>query len=246
MKSLWPREHGAYVQLLAPLATALVLRTPAPAALLIAAGACLAFVASEPVRVLLGHRGARRREVDAARAKRRAAFAAIGAVVCGATGLVLAPEARVAALAIAVPVLVAGVLAWRRAMHSVAGEIVAAVALSGASVPVAVASGAALRGVLALWLAWCAGYAATVLAVHRVIAHHKSRGDRITAAVLAGALVAAAAVSLHQPLALVALPLIALSAGVALRPPPATRLRAIGVALTIASVAAGALAFGVT
>ncbi|HET7503266.1 MAG TPA: YwiC-like family protein [Kofleriaceae bacterium] len=62
VRSLWPREHGAYVQLLAPLATAMVATRPTIAGAAIAAGACLAFLASEPLRVLLGARGARLQE----------------------------------------------------------------------------------------------------------------------------------------------------------------------------------------
>ncbi len=53
-RSLWPREHGAYVQLLVPLLTALIATRGSAAGAAIAIGACLAFLASEPLRVVLG------------------------------------------------------------------------------------------------------------------------------------------------------------------------------------------------
>src|SRR5262249_5958355 len=50
-RSLWPREHGAYAQLGAPLATALARQVPTVPAALLAAAACCAFLANEPLLV---------------------------------------------------------------------------------------------------------------------------------------------------------------------------------------------------
>jgi hypothetical protein len=55
-RSLWPREHGAYAQLGAPLATAIAMQAPTIGALALASAACLAFLANEPLLVVLGHR----------------------------------------------------------------------------------------------------------------------------------------------------------------------------------------------
>ena len=66
-RSLWPREHGAYAQLAAPLLTALVIVRPTVAAALLALAACIAFLANEPLLVVLGHRGKRMREQDGRR-----------------------------------------------------------------------------------------------------------------------------------------------------------------------------------
>jgi hypothetical protein len=237
-RSLWPREHGAYAQLAVPLAAALVSRASLPGAA-IAVAACLAFVANEPLLVVAGQRGARRREQDGARARRRLVTAATLAIACGTLGLVLAPAAWLAALAVAVPAAAVVALAWTRAQHSLAGELVAAVALTGAAAPVAVAGGASLAAAFATWAAWTIGFGCSVIAVHRVLARHRREPrvlDRMVAVALAGVAVIAALV------AVAAVPLCAIATVLVLRPPPATRLRAIGVALVIASLASGVLA----
>jgi hypothetical protein len=245
-RSLWPREHGAYAQLGAPLATALALAVPTPAAVVIAVAATCAFFANEPLLVVLGHRGRRLKDEHGRRAAWRLAIAGGAAVAIGATGLALAPrDAVIAAGAVAVPTAALLVLAWRRAEHSLAGELVAAVALSGASAPVAVASGIAERAAIELWAAWAVGYACSVVAVHRVIARHRRPASRVDAFVVAGlaaVLAAVIAAASREPIAAVAVPLAAIATAVSIRPPPATRLRAIGVVLVVASIASGAIA----
>src|SRR6266540_2736363 len=123
--SLLPREHGAWGQLAMPLATGLALGRPGAAALLLVAGIVLAFLAHEPLLVVLGQRGRRVKEALGARAARRLAALGAAAVVCGVTALLLAsPAARLAALApaaLALPVapLVAatrGLLPWPAAL----------------------------------------------------------------------------------------------------------------------------------
>ena len=245
-RSLWPREHGAYAQLLAPLATALALQPPTLAAGLLALAACCAFLANEPLLVVLGHRGRRMRELAGRRAAIHLAVIATAAAIAGAAGLALASrDALGVAAIVALPAAAVVALAWTRAEHSLAGELVAAVALPGAAAPVAVASGVAPTLALAVWLAWAIGYACTVVAVHRVIARHRrpaTRIDRIAAIGIATIAVAAAALALSFAPALLAVPLALASAVLVVRPPRATYLRAIGVALVVASLATGALA----
>ncbi|HEY5937251.1 MAG TPA: YwiC-like family protein, partial [Kofleriaceae bacterium] len=89
-RSLWPREHGAYVQLLVPLLTGLAARVPTIAAVLLAIAACAAFLANEPLLVVLGHRGARMKTRDGDRARARLVLLASIAFACGAGGLALA------------------------------------------------------------------------------------------------------------------------------------------------------------
>jgi hypothetical protein len=237
-RSLWPREHGAYAQLAAPIVAALLLRVPTLAAGLLTVAAVCAFLANEPLLVALGHRGQRLRESDGARARRRVVGLAAIAIACGTLGLATAARTtlQVAAIA-AAPVAVLLVLAWRRGQHSLAGEVVAAVALPGACAPVASASGVDMRSALVLWLAWSAGYVASVLAVHRVIArnrHAVSAVDVVLAIALVGAM---ATIALLAPALWLAVPLIAISAALVVRPPGAKHLRAVGVALVIGSVA---------
>lgn len=240
-RSLLPREHGAYFQLGVPLATACLARTPTAAALALAAGATLAFLANEALLVALGHRGPRRKQLEGARATRLLGALAGAAVGLGVLGLVLAPRALAAAAIVAVPTGALVGCALRRAEHTLAGELVAAFALTGASVPVLVASGAPLTTSLELWLAWGLGFAASVLAVHRVIARHKRAATRVDTWHAVGLLACAlAAASGARPLVLAA-PLVALSALLVIAPPSAKRLRAIGVAVALVSLVIGGL-----
>jgi hypothetical protein len=256
-RSLWPREHGAYAQLLAPLVTALVVMPPTWQAGLLALAACCAFLANEPLLVVLGHRGKRMRENDGVRAKRRLAL--LVAIAAAASTIALAGSPRrvlEVAGVVALPAVATLVLAWRRAEKSVAGEIVAAVALSGASAVVLVASGASWQAAGALWGAWAVGYACTVVAVHRVIARHRapaSAADAIAGAVLAAVSVATVALLVdpalladtHPAFATIgaAAPLAAASLVLVAWPPRATYLRTIGFVLVGASLCTCVLAF---
>src|SRR5262249_5726331 len=103
-RSLLPREHGAYAQLLVPLATALALRPPSWSSVLFALAACCAFLANEPLLVALGHRGKRACELDGAHAVRRLAITACGAVVAGVAALTWANHnTRMMAIAVGIP-----------------------------------------------------------------------------------------------------------------------------------------------
>lgn len=241
-RSLWPREHGAYAQLAAPIITALLLRVPSMSAVMLAVAACAAFLANEPLLVMLGHRGPRVRAAEGARARQRLLALGVVAIVFAVLGLSRADldTTRMAAIA-AIPTSLLLALAWRRAQHSLLGELAAAIALPAASAPIAVASGLSSRTASLLWLAWSIGYAASVLAVHRVIARHRRAAtwiDRAVALGLGGALAGVFFAGMEFPLLLSALPLVALSEGLVMWPPRANHLRAIGVALVAASAAA--------
>jgi hypothetical protein len=144
----------------------------------------------------------------------------------------------------AIPAACLAALAWSRRQHSLGGELIAAIAFPGAAAPVLVASGIPLADAAAIWAAWAIGYACSVVAVHRVLARHRKPVaivDRVLAvgifAVIAGALVLHAAV----PVAGIAAPLAAVALYLVVRPPPAKRMRAVGVALVIASLVAVAM-----
>jgi hypothetical protein len=237
-RSLWPREHGAYFQLAIPLLTALVARAPTPATVLLAIGAACAFLANEPLLVVLGHRGPRRQATDGDRARHRLVVLVAIALALGASGLVLAPRAALAASIVAAPAFALLVFAWRCAEHTLAGELTAAVALTGAFVPASVAAGASLGSTLDLWAAWSIGFGASVVAVHRVMARHKRAATGLDG-VLAAAMIALLVVTaLAMPLAI---PLVGLAAILVAAPPPATRLRAVGVAIVAAAIVASAI-----
>lgn len=239
-RSLWPREHGAYAQLAAPVVAALACGAPTVAAWLLAIGALSAFLANEPLLVVLGHRGKRMRDAEGSRARTRLLWLGSVAAISGAGGLVLGGS-RVVAIAAcaAVPALALLGLACRRAQHSITGEVVAALALPGLAAPIAVASGLPSSHAVLVWAAWALGFAASVVAVHRVIARHRASAtivDRVVGALLVIATaMAAAVVARAASTAAVALPLLVFSTAIVLYPPRATRLRAIGVALVAAS-----------
>lgn len=247
-RSLLPREHGAYFQLGIPLITA-YLRCAANLAMLeLTAAAALAFLANEPLLVVLGHRGRRLYEQGGDRARLRLAVLVPSAIALALLGLVRAPWAAAAVAGIvAAPAVAVFTLAWRRAEHTCAGELLAAVALTGATAPVLVAGGMAPGAALAIWLGWSLGFAATVLAVRRVIARHKrqARAPRTLGWVLGPALVAAAVgcamVGERVPGIAIAAPLAALAGVLVIAHPAATRLRAIGVAIAVAAAGSGAI-----
>src|SRR5687767_1558450 len=77
---LWPREHGAYVELAGPLLTVLLFLPPATAAIAYAVAACALFLTHEPLLILLGRRGERVRS-----AARSAALARLTYCVAAAS-----------------------------------------------------------------------------------------------------------------------------------------------------------------
>ncbi|HEX7835944.1 MAG TPA: YwiC-like family protein [Kofleriaceae bacterium] len=244
-RSLWPREHGAYFQLAIPLAVALAVHAPSIASAAWAAASCLAFLAHEPLLVTIGRRGPRLQSAEGSRARLRLAVLGGGAIALGIVAVVLAPTPAIAVAALSlVPVAAVIALAWRRAEHTLLGEVIAAIALTGAGAPVLVASRAAPPRALAIWLGWAAGFAASVVAVHRVMARHKRPASSVDRALAAGLIALAAlciATAARSPASLLAAPLVSFAALLVIAPPPASRLRAVGIAIASAGAASGLL-----
>lgn len=232
---LFPREHGAYVQLLAPLAAALLMRTPSASAILLAVAAVAMFLGSEAIIITRGGRGSRRLSQDGFEARKRVRTCGVVAIAAGVMGAILAPPAALAMAGLVVlPAALAVQLATTRRLHTRIGELVAAIALTGAAAPVAIASGVPKLDALVIWLAWSAGFATTVLAVHGVLARHR-KTRRIGPELHAGMLLVVAAGVWMSSNAIVALPLAIASLVVALIKPSAKRLTRVGVAATIAA-----------
>jgi hypothetical protein len=241
---LLPREHGAWGQLLVPLACGLALGRPGLASWLLAAAVVLGFVAHEPLLVVLGFRGARLREELGGRARRRLATLAAGAIAAGGAGLLFAPPiARRAAL---VPLGLGVVVGWfvaRRQEKTVAGEAVVAAALASAAGVVALAGGAAPRAALTATVAWFLSFAAATLAVHVILVRARSKGARdpgpvhaAGAALLGGAAIGLAAAGLPWALPVAVAPSALLSMLVSVAPPSPRRLRQLGWTLIAASL----------
>jgi YwiC-like protein len=177
-RSLLPKEHGAYAQVGLPLLAALASGVPTLGAALLATSVASAFVAHEPARVLLGHRGSRARREDANRAKNRL-IALVGcAVSAGSVGLFVAPNAWRALPLVMPSVIAATVVAAKNIDRSLYGELIAAVALPGLSVPVALACGVPIAEALGAWSAWVFAFAMSTFAVRALTA--KSPAERAT------------------------------------------------------------------
>ena len=174
VRVLWPKEHGAYGQLLFPLGTALVLGPRLGAVAL--AGACVAgFVGHEAVLTLLGQRGGR-----LARNRRRDAIVSLAccatlATALGAWAVVqMAPASRpFVALPVALAMTLAIFISTGRE-HSTMGEIVAAIALSSCGVPVALAGAVPASRALTCWLVFALSFTLATLAVRSTIARAKN------------------------------------------------------------------------
>jgi hypothetical protein len=243
-RSLLPREHGAWGQLALPLVTGLAIGRPTPAALLLTAAVVLAFVAHEPLLVLLGQRGRRAVEQDGPRARRWVGMLAAASLLAGAAALVLSPErARPALLLPLGLALLVGVLVWRRLETTVPGEILVAAALASAGFAVARVGGAGLRPASAALATWVLAFAAATLAVQVILVRSRSRGERdpgpLHAALAAAIGVAAFALSagwLPGVVGWATLPTVLLSIVVCLGRFSARRLRQLGWAIVASSV----------
>lgn len=178
-QALLPREHGAYFQLLLPLATALAVTRPSTPALWLTVAAVACFWVHEPLLLLLGHRGARRQEEDRALA-RRGSWVLGGLAACALMLAVpgLSPGAR--PYLVLPGILGAEVLmmVWGGQERTLSGELLGSLALGAWAVPVAVAGGHTPGAALALWGTFALGFALATVAVHVVIRAHKPRADR--------------------------------------------------------------------
>jgi hypothetical protein len=243
--SLLPREHGAYGQLAMPLVTGLAVARPSPSAFALAAAFILAFVAHEPLLVLLGQRGRRLQSEEGGRAARLLAGLGLATAAAGIVGLALAP--RDARVALAFPLLLGLAVAafvWRRLEKTTTGELLVAAAFAACGAVVALAGGATRLTAAALALAWLLAFAAATFSVRAVLRRLKTKGAedrRLVAAVAALAILVAAWVlsaraGLHAAVPLSLVPMVIASLALAVVPVAPRRLKAVGWAIVAASV----------
>ncbi len=241
-RSLLPREHGAWAQLLFPVGTALVLGRFCPAGLLFALAAVAVFFTHEPALVLLGHRGTRARSEASRRARRVLIVASLIALLAGLGGLLLAPmDARLATLVPGTLGLLLAALVGRQIEKTTGGEVVAALAFSSTVLPIALAGGASFETALVLASVWAAAFVTVTLAVRAVLARAKRRPVQGlvagATAVGLGSIVLALVVSIAHPLAIDAAlaltPAVLPAIVLAWAPPHARRIRQIGWSLVV-------------
>lgn len=237
MRLLLPREHGAYAQLGFPLACALIIGAPTLGSAALAIAAMLAFWAHEPLLLLLGRRGERLREELGGRARR-----VLGLLLAGLLALLGAAAALAELRWLPLPGALGALallFALKRWERTAPGEVLAALALTSWSVPVAVAGGAGARLAVETFLAFALGFAVATLAVRAAIAQGKGEGwgKRLSAGVVA-IFAMALAISLA---ALGALPLLLFALFLALFPPHPRHLRRVGWGLVATAGLATAL-----
>ena len=245
---MWPKEHGAYGQLAFPLGTAFAVAGIPAAAALTALAAVAAFVAHEPVLVLLGRRGARARRNQGSQAARWLAACAIIGVTAGAAALWVAPAyARWAFWVPLVPVSVVDVALATGREKSTLGEVAVALAFSAIAIPVSVVAGSTPATAVSISAAFGILFAASTLSVRVVILKVRGGGNpravRVTRTILfvlsaSAALamsVAVTAAYTSAAMAVAVIPGLVLSLALAARPPAPARLRTVGWALVSTS-----------
>jgi hypothetical protein len=252
--SLWPKEHGAYGQLVFPLITALAVAGVSSGGALIAIAVVAGFLAHEPAAVALGVRGPRaRRLLGSSTALWLLVLLACGGLAGVAALWTVEPPAR---WSLIVPVVPAAVLAFamqRREEKSWYGEASAALAFSGAAVPVTMAGGGTLETATIVAIPFALLFVTTTLAVRVVVLRVRGGGDPGAAAVTRTATVAvstgAAALlvlmtltgAVSSSILVPAAPGLVTAGTIALRPPRSTQLRRVGWTLVAVSALTAAL-----
>lgn len=242
---LWPREHGTYGELLFPLTAALLLGTPGQTAWALCAVALGGFLAHEGFVVLVGRRGDRVRRDDKGRA--RLSLMCFGALAV-AGGVVAAPGLdEMAAWGAAIALLLAAVaifIAWAGRERSLAGELVAALALTSWCVPVSLAGGVHMRSAIALWAVWFITFALGTAAIELVMTRTARGSPRLaqilcvglaTTLAVAGALTGVDRGLMPPGTAGALLPAVLVSLVLLTAPVRAQHLRSIGWSIVAAS-----------
>ena len=238
LPSLWPREHGAYVQLAYPVLCAWLVGEPTVASVLLGLGAFVAFLAHEPTLLVIGRRGARKREAVRGRVERRLLLLGTLAAALGGVALGLAPPLAqwLAGVPLGIGTVVAALMFAGRE-RSLPGELLVAVTLASVSLPVAVSAAVPLDDALILFGAWAVCFALATVAARGVLFQKKDGGRMLRGAMIASLLVAPIAVAMAAAnivapaLALSPLPFCLAAVFLALRPPSPRRMHALGFAL---------------
>jgi hypothetical protein len=184
--SLWPREHGAYAEVLFPLGTALALGRFSIPSIALSVAIVLAFLAHEPVLVLLGARGGVLQRQAGPRARARGALLAAASTVAGVFGLSAADSPTLWATAALLPILpLVMTLTLTGREKSLWGETLIALLLAFAAVPVSLAAGSSVAAALQAAATWSVVFIVGTATVHAVLARKKRGALAPTRAIVA-------------------------------------------------------------
>jgi hypothetical protein len=252
-----PKEHGAYGQIAIPLLTAFLVAGVSVAGLLVTAAVAAGFLAHEPAAILLGLRGAR---AACALRQRAIRWLACAVVIGGSAGvgalLIMDPAARWSLAVPLAPALLLAIATSRGHEKSWHGETAAALAFSGAAVPVAAAAPAPIESGAVVAIPFALLFVASTLAVRVVVLRVRGGGNaRATtvsrraalALVISGFAALAVVVTtglLAASVFIAATPGLLTAAVVAVHPPPPHRLRALGWTLVAVSVVTASIVVG--
>jgi hypothetical protein len=201
-----PREHGAYAELLFPIVAVFLGGLPTTSTWLLAIGAIAAFLANEPLLVLVGQRGTRTKRQDGDRASRALLIFAMFAFAAGIAGFVLAP--RAAQFTVLLPLLGGGtliMLALQGLERSMFGEALAAATLSSVAVPLGLSARLSVTAALALALIWAVNALLGTAVVRLTVSQTKAktqtqlRAAGVKRAALVGVCLGVIAIGLAAP-----------------------------------------------
>ncbi len=246
-----PREHGAYAELLFPMAAIFLGARPTAATWLIAIAAIACFLANEPLLVLFGHRGPRAKRERSGVARRSLVLYVLVALAAGIPGLWLAPSA--AQYAAALPLVLGfGVvmIAAEGLERSAVGESLAAAALSSVAVPLGLASGLTASASLAVAAVWFIASSLGTAVVHLTLRHTRAKTEaemrriqteRIALVLFCLLAIGTGLAALLLPrgaywILAATLPMAVTVAALAIARPTAQRLRSLGWGLVFANV----------
>jgi hypothetical protein len=238
---LFPKEHGAYGQVLFPLIAAFAVAGPSTAGVLVAAAVAAGFLAHEPALVVLGHRGARaKREIGRAASRWLTCWALAGTLAGIGALVTIEPPARWSLAVPLVPAVLLAAAAVRGAEKSWFGETAAALAFAGGAFPIAMAGGLPLSLAATVAIPFALLFVSSTLAVRVVILRVRGGGDARAVRVTRRAALALASAGTALLVILAAAEFVAVSAiaaaspglltaaAIAIRPPSPTRLRTVG------------------
>jgi hypothetical protein len=251
---MWPKEHGAYGQIAFPMAAAFLAAGVSAGGLLIAVAAVAGFLGHEPAAVLLGARGPRAARAQRLRATRWLTSAALVVVAAG-TGAVLAmpPSVRWSLGVPLAPAILLALATVRGREKTWVGETAAALAFSGAAVPVSLAASAPVATGVSVAIPFALLFVASTLAVRVVILRVRAGGNaraaaatrRAALAVVVGGVIALAAIVasglLPASILIAAAPGLLTASAMAMYPPAPHHLRALGWTLVLVSAATAAI-----
>ncbi len=168
---IFPRETGAFVQVLCPLVSAVLVVAGDPASLLMVLAALAAFLSHEPFMIVSNLRGPRARFENLGRAWRQLVALPLLAVGLAILALILGTDGAWTSLL--VPVVAALLLApftFGRLEKTAPGEVLASLAMSVLAYPVCRVGGLSSESAWALTGVWAVSFASATFGVRRVTA----------------------------------------------------------------------------